>query len=145
MSEHTEGSLTADADVGDTLPELTVEDIGLEEFVQYAGASGDFTPLHYDEDTAREASYEEPIAQGMLLAGYAATAVTEWAGRRALRSFTTRFSDTVPAGTTVIVTGEITDRRQADGETVFEVEFVVRTNGGVEALTGSATVAHSGQ
>jgi acyl dehydratase len=141
MSDRTTPPTAADVEVGDSLPELTVEDVGLEEFVRYAGSSGDFTPLHYDEEVAQGAGYDGPIAQGMLLAGYAATAVTEWAGRRAIRSFSTRFSNTVPAGVTVTVDGEVTDQRKADGESEFEVEFDVRTETGTEALTGTATVA----
>ncbi|QDB80275.1 acyl dehydratase [Georgenia sp. 311] len=48
--------------------------------VRYAGASGDFNPIHYNERVAREVGLDGVIAHGMATMGLAAAAVTEWAG-----------------------------------------------------------------
>lgn len=48
--------------------------------VRYAGASGDFNPIHYNERFAREVGLDGVIAHGMATMGLAATAVTDWAG-----------------------------------------------------------------
>ena len=48
--------------------------------VRYAGASGDFNPIHWNERFAREVGLDGVIAHGMLTMGLAAAAVTDWAG-----------------------------------------------------------------
>ena len=48
--------------------------------VRYAGASGDFNPIHYNERVAREVGLDGVIAHGMATMGLAASAVTDWAG-----------------------------------------------------------------
>src|SRR5690625_6050402 len=48
--------------------------------VRYAGASGDFNPIHWNERVAREVGLDGVIAHGMATMGLAAAAVTEWAG-----------------------------------------------------------------
>ncbi|WP_324649538.1 MaoC/PaaZ C-terminal domain-containing protein [Georgenia sp. H159] len=48
--------------------------------VRYAGASGDFNPIHYNERVAREVGLDGVIAHGMATMGLAAAAVTDWAG-----------------------------------------------------------------
>lgn len=48
--------------------------------VRYAGASGDFNPIHWNEDFARKVGLEDVIAHGMLTMASAARVVTDWAG-----------------------------------------------------------------
>ncbi|MEE6282602.1 MaoC/PaaZ C-terminal domain-containing protein [Georgenia sunbinii] len=48
--------------------------------VRYAGASGDFNPIHYNERFAREVGLDGVIAHGMATMGLAAAAVADWAG-----------------------------------------------------------------
>ncbi len=48
--------------------------------VRYAGASGDFNPIHYNERVAREVGLEGVIAHGMATMGLAGAAVSDWAG-----------------------------------------------------------------
>lgn len=69
-----------DVEVGDAGPELVVEDLEREDFVRYAGASGDFNPIHYDVPYAHEAGHPDVIAQGMLTAGFAAHLAADWFG-----------------------------------------------------------------
>lgn len=129
----------ADLSVGDTGPAVVIEDVERSDFVRYAGASGDFNPIHYDEPHAREAGYEGVFAQGMLTAGFAAQAVADWFGLANVRSFGVRFRAQVWPGDTVTAVAEVTDI-EVDGE-VATVEAAVRaTNGDGEAvITGEAS------
>ena len=58
----------------------TVGPLGVADFVRYAGASGDFNPLHYDEATARAAGFRSVFAQGMFSAGVLGAYVADWFG-----------------------------------------------------------------
>lgn len=127
-----------DVSVGDEGPSLTVEDLDRTDFVRYAGASGDFTPLHFDEPHARSAGYGGVFAQGMLIAGIASRFVTDWFGVRQIRRFRTRFEDQVWPGESVSVSGHLTGKVN-DGRSVeLEVEFSVSADDGRTVLTGDA-------
>ena len=65
--------------VGQELPEL-VKHPTTRQLVQYAGASGDFYEIHYDQDYARSTGLPGVILHGLLKAGFLAQLVTSWAG-----------------------------------------------------------------
>jgi len=69
----------ADVAVGTELPEQTSR-VTRADLVRYAGASGDFNVIHWNDRVAREVGLPGVIAHGMLTAGLAARAVTSWAG-----------------------------------------------------------------
>src|SRR5215217_1620235 len=68
-----------DVAVGTELPEQTFR-VGRGDLVRYAGASGDFNPIHWNERVATEVGLPGVIAHGMLTMALAARAVTAWAG-----------------------------------------------------------------
>ena len=61
--------------------ETMVEKVDRAMFVRYAGASGDFNPIHWNEDFAKSAGYPGVFAQGMFTAGVLGTFLTNWVGR----------------------------------------------------------------
>ena len=69
----------ADVAVGTELPEQTYP-VTRADLVRYAGASGDFNPIHWNERVATEVGLPGVIAHGMLTMALAARAVTAWAG-----------------------------------------------------------------
>jgi acyl dehydratase len=69
----------SDVEVGTELPEQ-VSRVSRADLVRYAGASGDFNVIHWNERVARDVGLPGVIAHGMLTAGLAARAVTAWAG-----------------------------------------------------------------
>ena len=78
--------------VGTELPEQ-VSRVTRADLVRYAGASGDFNVIHWNERVAREVGLPGVIAHGMLTAGLAARAVTAWAGDpAAVQDYQVRFS-----------------------------------------------------
>jgi acyl dehydratase len=107
-------------EVGSTLPPLRVR-LTRETLVRYAGASGDFNPIHYSDHAATALGLPGVVAHGMLTMGVAARAVTDWAGPRVrLVSYAVRFTRPVPVpddgvGAELQVLGTVT---AADAETV---------------------------
>ena len=94
--------------VGDTGPTLVVEGLTIRDFVKYAGASGDFNPIHYDREYARELGNPGVFGQGMLTMGFAACFAADWFGVGRIRSLGNRFTARVWPGDTVTVEGEVT-------------------------------------
>ena len=76
---------------GDIAPELRHE-LTRTDLVMYAGASGDFNPLHTDEVTARAAGQPSVFGHGMFTAGYLAKAITDFVGVGSLKEYKVRFS-----------------------------------------------------
>lgn len=121
--------------VGDTGPTITVEDVERRDFVRYAGASGDFNPIHYDEPYARAAGNDRVFGQGMFTAGVVSRVLTDWFGIDRIASFGVRFRSRVFPGDTIVGSGEIVDI-EAD-EAAVELEATARDE---TLLTGTATV-----
>jgi acyl dehydratase len=81
----------ADVEVGSELPERTFR-VTRADLVRYAGASGDFNPIHWSDRVATGVGLPGVIAHGMLTMGLAGRAVTAWAGDPgALVEYTVRF------------------------------------------------------
>jgi acyl dehydratase len=86
----------SEVSVGDELPPLSLR-ITRADLVRYAGASGDFNPIHWSERFAREVGLPGVIAHGMLTMGMAGRIVSEWAGDPgAVVQYGVRFSRPVP-------------------------------------------------
>ena len=102
----------ADVEVGTELPERTFR-VTRSDLVRYAGASGDFNPIHWSDRVATSVGLPGVIAHGMLTMGLAARAVTAWAGDPgALVEYTVRFGRPVvvpddDAGAEVTVRGRV--------------------------------------
>ena len=93
---------------------LTSEPITTRQLVMYAGASGDFNLIHYDQDFARSAGLGGVIAHGMLTMAIAGRCVTDWAGAGwQVRSLSGRFLHPVRPGDQVEITLTVTGTDEA--------------------------------
>jgi acyl dehydratase len=126
-------------DVGDEAPPLVVENLTRTNFVRYAGASGDFNPMHHDDTIATQVGNPSVFGHGMLTAGLMARVVKDWFGPEAIKRFQVRFSKQVWPGDTLTCTAKVTDKRDEGGEKLVDVECAVTNQDGVEVLTGTAT------
>jgi acyl dehydratase len=79
------------------------------DIVRFAGAGGDFNPLHHDPAFAAAAGFRTVIAMGQLQAGMLAGLVTDWVGVENLREFEVRFVAPVHIGDVLELTAEVTD------------------------------------
>ena len=115
-----------DVNVGDQAPaidhKLTRTDV-----VMYAGASGDFNPMHHDEVAAQAAGLPSVFGHGMFTAGLLATAVTNYVGVGNLTSYRVRFTKQTWPGETLSTTISVSEKRP-NNEIVLECA-VVNENG----------------
>jgi acyl dehydratase len=82
-------------DVGDLVVSETMT-ITRDSLVRYAGASGDFNPIHYRDDVARSVGLDGVLAHGMLTMGLAGAPVTAWLGNKGfVSSYQVRFTKPV--------------------------------------------------
>jgi len=132
-----------DLSVGAEAPPLVVENISRTHFVRYAGASGDFNPMHHDDTVATSVGNPSVFGHGMLTAGLMARVLKDWFGPAALRRFQVRFSKQVWPGETLTCTAKVTGLRDAEegGVGLVDVECEVVNQDGEAKLTGTATAA----
>ena len=124
-----------DLRVGDTHTERLVEDLTRTQIVQYAGASGDFNPVHTDEVFAREvAGYPTIFAHGMLTMGMTGRMLTDYVGDGRLTKFGARFTSQVWPGDTLDATVTVT----AVGDSLVELAVSTVNQDGVEVLRATA-------
>lgn len=98
------------------------------DFVRYAGAGGDFNPIHHDETIAGGAGYPTVFGHGLLTAGILAGCAAAWLGRRNLRRFNVRYVGQVWPGDTLLITGEVLRSAAVqDGGTEVEVRLSVHS------------------
>lgn len=127
--------------VGESGPEVVVEDLERRDFVKYAGASGDFNPIHYDEPYATEAGNPSVFAQGMLTAGFGAHMAADWLGLANITYYGVRFQARVFPDDTITVQGEITEIDRSGDETVVDADISAVNQDDDVVLTGSVTAS----
>lgn len=129
----------ADLKVGDRREQVVVEDLTRTQLVQYAGASGDYNPLHTDEPFARQVSGHAGVfAHGMLTMGLTGKAVTDWVGDGRLVEFGVRFVAQVWPGDTLMATVTVRAIGTRGGAPVVELDVSSVNQDGVEVITGTA-------
>jgi acyl dehydratase len=133
-------AITYDAiDVGDEATPLVVENLSRTNFVRYAGASGDFNPMHHDDTIATQVGNPSVFGHGMLTMGLLARVVKDWFGPESIRRFQVRFSKQVWPGDTLTCTATVTGKREEGGEKLVDLDCAVTNQEGVQVLTGTAT------
>ena len=126
--------------IGDTHTATLVKDLKRTQIVQYAGASGDYNPLHTDEIfTTQVAGYPSVFAHGMLSMGLTGTMLTDYVGDGALKKYGVRFTSQVWPGDTLTSTATIIDIREQDGERVVDLQIETTNQNDVAVITGNAT------
>ena len=113
------------------------------DLVKYAGASGDFNVIHWNERIARSVGLPDVIAHGMYTMAQAGAFVTEWAGGDpgAVTEFGVRFSAMVPVpdddtGASMEVSGKVAEKL---GDNKVAVDLIARA-GGTKVLTRARAV-----
>ena len=126
--------------VGDTKELLLVDDLTRTQIVMYAGASGDYNPLHTDDKFAREiAGYPGVFAHGMLTMGMTGRILTDWFGDGRLTRYGVRFVRQVWPGDRLTATVTVDAIREVAGMYYADVSVVTVNQDGDAVVTGSAT------
>jgi len=96
------------------------------QLVKYAGASGDFNPIHTVYPVAKKAGLPDTIAHGMLVMGFAGEAIAKWFPRKNLRKFDVRFTNMTFPGERLSIYGKIVDEIERNGENFLVGEVMVK-------------------
>ena len=125
---------------GDNYEEVVVSDLSRTQIVQYAGASGDYNPLHTDELFATKiGGYPTAFAHGMLSMGLTGTMLTNYVGDGRLTKYGVRFSRQVFPGDTLTASATVEAVREEDGQHFVDLTISTRNQNGDEVVNGSAT------
>src|SRR5438128_8187037 len=109
--------------VGDTHAEQVVDNLTRTQIVQYAGASGDYNPVHTDEVfTTKVAGYPSVFAHGMLSMGMTGRILTDWVGDGRLTRYGVRFVKQVFPGDSLTATATVTAVTSDDQGPLAEFE-----------------------
>ena len=133
--------------IGEAIPSYTSAPITRTHLVRYAGASGDFNPLHHDDSFAKTIGFNSVIAHGMFIMGIAGEAITSWIDNKNLRKFSVHFlSMTEPVDlndyentkdrATITVSGHIVEKYEENGENRIRCEIVATDAKGGRKLDG---------
>ncbi len=126
----------ADLRVGSSREQVVVTNLSRTQIVMYAGASGDFNPIHHDETFATgTAGYPSVFAHGMLTMGLTGTLLTDWLGDGVLRSFGVRFVRQVWPGDTLTAKGTV---RSIAPDGRVEIELVTTNQRDEPVVAGEA-------
>ena len=124
-----------DIKVGDSKTTVVFDNLTRSQIVMYAGASGDYNPLHSDElFTTKIAGYPSVFAHGMLTMGMTGKMLTDYVGDARLTKYGVRFTSQVWPGDTLEATATVTE--VGGGLAKFDVRTV--NQNGVEVLSGYA-------
>lgn len=127
-------------EVGQEHSTVVVEDLKRTQIVQYAGASGDYNPIHTDEVFAREvAGYPGVFAHGMLTMGMTGRMLTDLVGAGRLTAFGGRFTSQVWPGDDLTTSAVVTAVTDDGDERLVELDVETRNQDGTVVFAGSAT------
>ena len=126
--------------VGDTHREIVAENLSRTQIVQYAGASGDYNPIHSDEVyTTQAAGYPSVFAHGMLTMGLTGKMLTNYVGDGRLTKFGVRFTNQVWPGDTLEAKATVAGLREENGNRIVDLTLSTVNQDGKEVLSGSAS------
>lgn len=136
---------TNNLNVGDVYEEDIADNLTRTQIVQYAGASGDYNPVHTDEVFATEiAKYPSVFAHGMLTMGMTGKAITNYVGDGRLTKYGVRFSKQVWPGDSLHTKLTVTEIREDGGQHYADIEVITTNDKEDVVVVGSATARIDG-
>lgn len=126
--------------VGDELPALAKAPVDRVQLARYAGASGDFNPVHVDETYAKSIGMPSVYAPGMLVMGFLGQLMSDWARGAQLRKYSVKFIKIVWPGDTVVCKGRVTDRWGDQGRYFAEIDLWAENQKGELVMKGQTTI-----
>jgi acyl dehydratase len=122
---------------GDAAPELSHE-LTRTDLVMYAGASGDFNPMHHDEVQATAGGLPSVFGHGMFTMGLLGKALTDYVGVGNLERYGVRFTQQTWPGETLSTKVTVVRRYDEDGAHKVELDCAVVNQDGQAKVQGSA-------
>jgi acyl dehydratase len=126
--------------VGDARELVLTDNLTRTQIVMYAGASGDYNPLHTDDRYTREvAGFPSVFAHGMLSMGMTGRVLTDWVGDGRLTQYGVRFVKQVWPGDALTATATVDSIRDDDGVWFADFSVVTLNQDGDVVVSGTAT------
>ncbi|MDZ7782074.1 MAG: MaoC family dehydratase [Halioglobus sp.] len=129
----------ADINEGDEAPVVSHE-LTRTCLVKYAGASGDFNPMHTDEVKAKEAGLPGVFGHGMFSMGLLGRALSDWAGAGNLKQYGVRFTRQTWPGETLSTKIVVTGKEETDEGKLVAADVSLANQDGEVKLSGNAKV-----
>ena len=129
-----------DVNEGDEAPVVSHE-LTRTDLVMYAGASGDFNPMHHDEVKAKEAGLPSVFGHGMFSMGLLGRAITDYVGVGNLKRFKVRFTKQTWPGEVLTSKIVVTAKRKDDGESLVDLDVQLANEAGEVKVAGEASAA----
>lgn len=126
--------------VGETRSMVVADNITRTQIVMYAGASGDYNPLHSDEIYVTQvAGYPTVFAHGMLSMGATGRLLTDWVGDARLTKYGVRFVNQVWPGDTLTAAATVVAVREENGRHFADFSVTTVNQDGRQVVVGTAT------
>lgn len=113
--------------VGDMVTEIRLPPVSRLSLIKYAGASGDYNPIHTIDDSARTAGLPGIIQHGMLTMAQMSRLLTPYFDRGYISSLVTRFTGMLFLDETLIVSARVTKADEAEHGMVYGFDLMART------------------
>lgn len=130
-------------EIGDTLPDFTLQVITRTTLALFAGASGDHNPMHIDIDFAHEHGQEDVFAHGMLVMAYLGRALTFWVSQAAIKEFGVRFVAITHVGDQITCKACVTEKLERGKEKCVRLELLALNQEEEIKLSGEALITVS--
>lgn len=118
------GAISFDSvNVGDAIPDLVKPAITPLQLALFAGASGDYNPIHVDAEAARAGGLPGVIAHGMLSMAFLGQLLTNWVPQKNIRSLTGRFVAMAFLKDVIKCSGTVTGKSVVDGKKLVELDL----------------------
>jgi len=126
--------------VGQEFSDVVVDNLTRTQIVMYAGASGDYNPVHTDNEfVTKVAGYPGVFAHGMLSMGLTGRLLTDTVGDGRLTKYGVRFVKQVWPGDTLTAKATVASIREDNGQHLVDLDVVTTNQNGDAVITGSAT------
>lgn len=126
--------------VGDIIPEMTFDELTQVQLIKYAGAAGDFNPIHTVPSYAKEAGLDGTIAHGMLIMGMLGKLISDWSGIKNVVKYGVSFKSKTVPGDILTAKGEIKKITQNDGHTLINCKVFIEDALGDIKIDGKLTI-----
>ena len=130
--------------VGDEMPTGTAGPMTRTDFVRYAGAGGDFHPLHHDEPYAQKFGMPSVFGMGLLHAGILGDHLARWVGPNNVRKYAIRFTGQVWPGDVLTLSAKVDRIEDTDAGRVAHLNLAVTRQTGEAAIVATAVAAVAG-
>ena len=127
-----------DIEVGYEIPQLVTAPITETQLVMYAGASGDFNPIHTVHAFGEKAGFGGVIGHGMLSMGFAGRFMTNWVGVKAVKKLAVQFRSVTKPKNIITISGKVVKKYTEDSKNLVDCEFLATNQNGDKIIVGTA-------